>query len=158
MKKEIILLFAALSILIMSCDKNKVYEEYHELENLTWSSNEPANFEFAVNDSVNLHNVYINVRHANQYQFSNLWLLINSWSPSGYKSTDTLECILANEQGRWQGSGLGDIWDASILWKQNVRFADSGKYHIELNQLMRVEELVGIMDIGIRVERAEIDE
>ncbi len=158
MKKHLLIVFFALCAIFTSCDNNKVYEEYVEIENYTWNMSKPISFEFEVNDTASLHNVYINIRHANQYPYSNLWLFINSWSPAGAKSVDTLECVLADERGKWQGDGLGDIWDAQILWKQNVRFATPGKYHVEYNQGMRVENLVGIMDMGIRVELAEVDE
>ena len=141
-----------------SCDSNKVYEEYIEIDDYVWNSTKPLSFEFEVSDTAALHDIYVNVRHANQYPYSNLWLFINSWSPSGQKAVDTLQCVLADDHGKWIGSGLGDIWDTQILWKKNVRFATSGKYHVEYNQAMRTDNLVGIMDMGLRVELADNEE
>ncbi|MCF0206752.1 MAG: gliding motility lipoprotein GldH [Bacteroidales bacterium] len=152
------LIFAACCLSLASCDRNKVYEEFVEIADYTWSAEKPVSFEFEIEDTASLHNIYINVRHANQYPNSNLWLFVNSWSPKGQKAVDTVECMLADEKGKWLGSGLGDIWDMQILWKQNVRFATPGKYHVEYNQAMRTDNLVGIMDMGLRVERAEDDE
>lgn len=143
---------------LASCDRNKVYEEYVEIEDYVWISTNPLGFEFDITDTLALYDVYVNVRHANLYPYSNLWLFINSWSPSGQKAVDTLECVLADEHGKWAGSGLGDIWDMQILWKKNVRFAATGKYHIEYNQAMRTDNLVGIMDMGLRVELADNEE
>lgn len=146
----------------VSCDSNKVYEEYVTIENekidggeYIWNDKKPVSFEFEITDTTALHNVFVNVRHANIYPYSNLWLFISSWSPAGVKAVDTLECTLADEHGKWLGSGLGDIWDTQILWKQNVRFATAGKYHVEYNQSMRIENLPGIMDMGLRVELAD---
>lgn len=159
MKKLIVLLLAvAVLVELTSCDGRKVYEEYVEVENYVWNSSSPLRYEFEITDTASLHDIYINVRHANQYPYSNLWLFINSWAPSGQKAVDTVECVLADEHGKWVGSGLGDIWDTQILWKKNVRFAVPGKYHVEYNQAMRIDDLVGIMDMGLRVELAETDE
>lgn len=159
MKKLIVLLLAvAVLVELTSCDGRKVYEEYVEVENYVWNSSSPLRYEFEITDTASLHDIYINVRHANQYPYSNLWLFIDSWAPSGQKAVDTVECVLADEHGKWVGSGLGDIWDTQILWKKNVRFAVPGKYHVEYNQAMRIDDLVGIMDMGLRVELAETDE
>ena len=145
-------------VAVSSCDRNKVYEEYVEVDDYVWNVSQPLSFEFEITDTLALHDIYVNVRHANQYPYSNLWLFINSWAPSGLKAVDTLECVLADEHGKWAGSGLGDIWDMQILWKKNVRFANAGKYHIEYNQAMRTDNLVGIMDMGLRVELADNEE
>lgn len=153
----VILAFAMLTG-FSSCDSSKVYEEFVEIDAYTWDMNSPVRYEFEITDTVALHNVYINVRHANQYPYSNLWLFIDSWAPSGQKAVDTLECVLADDHGKWLGSGLGDIWDTQILWKKNVRFASPGKYHVEYKQAMRTEQLVGIMDMGLRVELADNEE
>ncbi|MBO7132662.1 MAG: gliding motility lipoprotein GldH [Bacteroidales bacterium] len=160
MKKHLTFFAIALAVvtLFASCDRNKVYEEFVEIEDYAWNMNQPLSYEFEITDTTALHDIYINVRHANQYQYNNLWLFINSWSPSGQKAVDTVECVLADEHGKWQGSGLGDIWDTQILWKKNVRFATAGKYHVEYNQAMRTDNLIGIMDMGLRIELADNEE
>lgn len=159
MRKLIVLLMTVAVLTgLSSCDGRKVYEEYVKVDDYTWNSSSPLRYEFEITDTTALHDVYINVRHANQYPYSNLWLFVDSWAPSGQKAVDTVECVLADEHGKWLGGGLGDIWDTQILWKKNVRFVAPGKYHVEYNQAMRVENLVGIMDMGLRVELAENDE
>jgi len=69
---------------------------------------------------------------------------------------DTMECILADPNGKWLGEGLGDIWDNKILFKQNVKFRKSGLYEFSLTQAMRVDSLPMIMDAGISIEKAAV--
>jgi len=141
-----------ITISLFSCDRNKVYEEYVEIENNVWSNKNIVKFEFEVEDTSSLHNVYINVRHASLYQYNNLWLFVTSSAPNGTKETDTVECVLIDKENKWIGEGLGDIWDVQIPWKSNVRFNHTGTYRVQFEQAMRVDELPGIMDMGLRVE------
>ena len=70
-------------------------------------------------------------------------------------SNDTLECILADEKGKWLGNGLGDIYDNQILFKKNVRFPLAGKYTFEIQHGMRADIVPLIMDVGLRIAKTE---
>jgi gliding motility-associated lipoprotein GldH len=95
------------------------------------------------------------VRNTSLYPMSNLYLFITTIAPSGHSIRDTVEVILADEKGKWLGSGLGDIWDLQQLYKENVRFAQQGRYIFEYEQAMRTEKLPFILDVGLRVEKAD---
>jgi gliding motility-associated lipoprotein GldH len=86
---------------------------------------------------------------------SNLYMFITTTAPSGHSIVDTVEVVLADDKGKWLGSGLGDIWDLQQPYKQNVRFAQRGSYSFEFEQAMRVERLPFILDVGLRVEKAD---
>jgi gliding motility-associated lipoprotein GldH len=68
-------------------------------------------------------------------------------------SVDTLECLLADEQGSWLGKGAGNVWDNQILLKKNVRFPRKGVYSFLITQGMRKDPLVDVADVGLRIER-----
>jgi gliding motility-associated lipoprotein GldH len=99
--------------------------------------------------------MYVNVRNSAGYNYSNLFLFIKTIFPKGEQTIDTLECTLADPSGKWLGEGLGDIWDNQILFKKNIRFPQSGQYKFEVEQAMRIDPLTSIMDIGLRIEKAE---
>ena len=65
-----------------------------------------------------------------------------------------MELTLASPDGNWLGDGLGDIYDNRILFHRNVRFPQRGEYRFEIYQAMRLNPLPGIMDAGIRIEKA----
>ena len=67
---------------------------------------------------------------------------------------DTIECFLADEFGKWLGTGAGALKEMPVLYRQQVIFPDSGIYQMKIGQGMRDSILVGINDIGIRVEKA----
>jgi gliding motility-associated lipoprotein GldH len=155
LNKSIILFIITTTCIFISCDRNRIYEEYVEIDDYIWSSSVPLRFEFEIEDPLPLHNIIINVRHATIYPYSNLWLFVTTIAPNGNIIKDTVECVLAAPNGRWKGSGLGDIWDYPEPWMQNIRFAMPGKHRIEIEHAMRDTLLPAIMDIGIRVEKVD---
>ena len=144
-----------LLVIIVSCDRQRVFEEYQSIENNQWDLNKPLVFLVDIQDTGAWYNIYLNVRNAGFYGFSNLFLFINTRLPGGMLQRDTVECTLAAPDGRWLGDGLGDLWDNRILFKENVSFPLAGEYRFELIQAMRINPLPGIMDAGIRIEYAE---
>ena len=150
---SLVLLFVILFSL-ESCDPKRVYEKNEKIANNNWDQNAPLVFLVNIKDTLYPHNVYINVRNAGFFGFSNLFLFINTRFPQGQLERDTLECLLASPEGKWLGEGLGDLFDNRILFKKNVRFPQEGEYRFELIQAMRINPLPGIMDAGIRIEKA----
>ena len=153
-KVRISLTLVVFSLLFLTaCDRNRVFEENVKIDDNKWSSEKPVVLLMNIQDTVNPHNVYINLRNASHYPFSNIFLFMNTTFPDGKLDRDTLEIKLAGADGKWLGDGLGDIWDNRILFKHNVAFPQVGEYRFELIQAMRLDPLPGIMDVGMRVEK-----
>jgi gliding motility-associated lipoprotein GldH len=140
---------------LVSCDSKRIYEENYTINNQVWNNKNIMVYGVDITDTIQPCNVYINVRNASDYPFSNLFLFLETRYPNGAFSKDTLECVLADASGKWLGSGSGDIWDNQILFKKNVVFKQKGKYYFNLEQAMRLQNLPQILDIGLRVERAQ---
>ncbi len=153
--KTLLLSLSFFSIVLVSCDSRRVFDENVTFRDNIWERSNLIKFSVPIKDTVAPHNVYINVRNSEGYPYSNLYLFIHSTFPDGKKYTDTLECTLADATGKWLGSGAGDIYDNQILYKRNVRFRQYGTYTFEIEQAMRLEKLPLIMDAGMRIERAK---
>jgi gliding motility-associated lipoprotein GldH len=74
-------------------------------------------------------------------------------SPDGKTIGDTLEYFLADEKGKWHGKGFGDIKELSMPFKSNVYFPVRGRYTITVQHGMRVVDLPGVYDLGLRIEK-----
>ena len=147
--------FLLIAFFLQGCDANRLFDENKKIDNSIWQKDKPLIFQVQINDTVAPHNVYINVRNAGVYPFSNLFMFINTRLPEGQLFRDTIEIMLQTPDGKWLGDGLGDIWDNRILFKPNVRFPQAGEYTFELYHAMRIDPLPGIMDAGIRIEKAQ---
>ncbi len=149
------LLLLCCSLFLFSCDTNRIFEQNQNIPESGWESNNSLKFDVSITDPSTPANFYINVRHADGYPYSNIFLFVKTKFPNGKESNDTLECVLANEKGKWIGKGIGDIYDNQIPFKRNVRFPLAGTYSFEIRQGMRPDNIPLIMDIGLRIEKAE---
>jgi len=135
------------------CDQNRIYDEYRHFDRDVWNRYETKRFEIVVNDTVSYNDFYIGVRNTTDYPYANIYLFIDSRFPGGQTYRDTIECLLADRQGKWLGRGLGKIKDNRFLFKRLVRFPAKGTYVFSIQQAMRTEDLTGIADIGLRLEK-----
>lgn len=147
-------IIALISCFCYSCDNDKVFEEYIEVEDGIWKKESIASFTVDVRDTSSYHNLYINIRNTADYAYSNLYLFVTIKGPGNQFNTDTVNCVLADNRGTWKGKGIGDLWDYKSPFLGGVKFAQKGKYVVSYEQAMRVENgLEGISDIGLRVEK-----
>lgn len=147
-------LLLSIIITLLSCDKLRYYEKNLPIKNGVWNINEKPFFEVEVKDTVQRFNFYINLRNNSSYEYSNIYMFLNTYFPNGQQARDTIECILADPRGYWLGKGT-EIIEHQILFKRAVRFPIPGTYRFEFEQAMRKDNLEDILDIGLRIEYVE---
>ncbi|MEI7499229.1 MAG: gliding motility lipoprotein GldH [Bacteroidota bacterium] len=151
-KKTFLFVLLLIGIMI-SCDSKRIFEENFVVEKGTWNVKNKMKFEVNISDIKSRYNVYINIRNSPEYPYSNLYLFMSTFFPDGKIAHDTLELTLADYDGRWLGSGMGSIKFSRFLLQKGVLFKQKGTYRFELEQAMRVNNLKGIRDIGLRIEK-----
>jgi gliding motility-associated lipoprotein GldH len=146
---------AILFMMLSSCDGNVLYEKNERIPDASWNKNQKLEFHVEVTDTIKPHHIFVNVRNLNNYPMSNLSLFVSITSPDELFNRDTVLYYLAEPSGKWVGKGFGNVWSNRYRYKSNVRFPVSGTYRFEIEQAMRVDDLEGISDIGLRVEIVE---
>ncbi|MEZ5104603.1 MAG: gliding motility lipoprotein GldH [Draconibacterium sp.] len=140
-------------IVFIACDKNLVFDKYQPIPKSGWDNDSLLVFDIPVADTIQNHNLFINVRNDIRYKYSNLWLFIDIIQPGGTTLTDTFEIKLAAPSGKWLGKGFGGVKTCETIYKKNIFFPVSGDYKIEIQQGMRENVLKGITDIGVKLEK-----
>lgn len=140
---------------IAGCDNDVVFDQYVTMPDGGWNMDSMAVFRVDVEDAEKVYDVMINIRNRSDYPNSNLWLFVDVISPSGEKLHQKVDCVLADDQGRWLGSGWGDLYHVAVIYQQGVKFAEKGQYTFRIVQGMREEDLTGIHDVGLRLEESE---
>ena len=139
--------------LLTSCGNDKLFNDSVVIPEAKWDNRMIPFFDLTVNDTLSDYAFYLNIRHFENYRYSNWFIFLHTEFPNGNVTHDTIECTFAYPDGRWMSKGSGTIRSASILLNPALRFPLSGSYHFEIEQAMRDEVLKGITDIGISFEK-----
>lgn len=156
--KKILTFITSLLIIITlnSCgDKNVIFDKSVIIPNASWNCQELPFFEVTIDDTLSNYSFYFNIRHLENYRYSNFYMFLHTTFPNGNQTHDTIECILACPDGRWVGDGSGSMRNSKILLNDRLRFPLAGDYRFEIEQAMRDTTLKGISDVGLRFEKNE---
>ena len=151
--RTFILLFIFFTVI--SCSKKDPYLQYFPVNESGWGKDSLFVFDIQVNDSDANYNLYVNIRNRGEYPYQNMWLFLEKTTPASIISRDTIEFYLADNHGKWLGKGAGAIYNMPVLYQQNLKFPTKGTYRFKIGQGMRDSILVGINDVGMRLEKVE---
>lgn len=156
--KRFLYLGLLLPMMLTGCDPARVFDENKTINDNQWYYKTSMPFEVRVQDTNAWYNVYINLRVSSDYKFNNIFLWLHTTNPDNQTDKRRIEIRLADEHGKWLGSGLGDLYDYQFPVLQKVRFPVSGFYRFDVSQNMREDTLKFVKSVGIRVEKFSEEE
>lgn len=139
-------------LLLTACDPARVFDENRNIEHDSWYYKNRIPFDVRISDTSKFYNVYVNLRVNADYKYSNIFMWVHTTNPDKKTDQRRIEIRLADESGKWLGSGLGDLYDYQFPAFRKVKFPQQGFYRFELEQNMRDDTLMHIKSAGIRVE------
>ncbi len=161
LRNSILLFFLIFSLVVVSCDSNRVFDTYKSVPN-AWHKDSIISFKVNPPDSTNAYNLFVNLRNTNAYKFNNLFLIVEMVFPHGKTIKDTLEYKMAEPSGKLLGTGVTDVKENKLWYKDHVVFEEPGEYTVNIQHAMRengkvngVVELEGVTDIGFRIGKSQ---
>jgi gliding motility-associated lipoprotein GldH len=159
LRNNVLLFLLLVSFVFTSCDPNRVFDVYQPVPN-KWHKDSVVGFTITPPDSINAYNLFVNLRNTNAYKYNNLFLIVEMVFPHGKTVKDTLEYKMADPSGKFLGTGLAEIKENKLWYKEQVVFKEQGNYVVNIQHAMRengkvngVVELEGITDVGFRIEK-----
>lgn len=160
MKIKNSLLLILIAILVISCDKKRIFDEYKSVGN-SWHKDSIVAFDLPQLDKTKKYNLFVNIRDNNDYPFNNLFLIVAMEQPNKKVQVDTLEYQMAEADGSLLGDGFTDVKESKLFYQEKV-FNLKGNYKIKIQQANRetgkitgVTKLKGITEVGFRIEFKE---
>ncbi|MDR1332683.1 MAG: gliding motility lipoprotein GldH [Tannerella sp.] len=148
-----VLLAVYMSACCFACSQSAFYDQYQMVEG-AWEKEKEFYFTYNIDDNSAHYNLYINVRNNNFYPYQNLWLFCTEEQPVGPIRRDTVECLLADDFGKWFGTGIS-IFHLTIPIRMGYAFPHKGQYTFCIRQGMRDSRLKGIEEIGLTIEKTD---
>ena len=152
--KFLIVLTFLIGLSAVSCDSNQVYDESFAVGDNGWAMDDVKTFDIPITDTMSVLNMYVNLRTSTDYPYQNIYLFMYSEYPDGYTDKDTLELILAENDGRWYGESSGTVVENRFPIASG-RFQPAGNYIFKIQHAMQDEFLPEIIDVGMRISIRE---
>jgi gliding motility-associated lipoprotein GldH len=134
-------------LVFTKCSGNRVYEQYHGLENLTWALQDTISF--SMNYPLPEGPTILAVKYNNEYPFRNLYIryLLRDSTDQIFESQLINIPLFENTTGKPLGKGYGSTFTRydTIPLKSKVPYSK-----IQFIQYMRLEDLKGIESIGLK--------
>ncbi len=156
------LVFAALSLCLVSCGKDKVYEQRHEFENYAWERLTDAKTitfsDINIEDTASVYDIYVDVRHTPYINEEVLKFIMQITTPDGITRISHHAIKLKDRFDKdWKGDAAGDLIDLSEKCRSFVNFPIKGAYKIDLINVGGKVKTIGIMDIGVKVVKSDLE-
>lgn len=132
--------------------KSDIFHEFNDIPARGWDKRNIQKFYPYIDSTDVAYDIDVELNYGNGYGYRNLYLFITAEDADRKViARDTLNCMLADEFGKWLGNGWGSSFQQSFPYKRGVKFDSQGTYSISVSQGMREDIIEGIERIGVRI-------
>ena len=146
-------------LLLGGCSSRRLWEESKPLPDGVWHRRQPLVFHFLIRDAQQPYHIFLHTRYEASYPYHNMYV--------SYALSDIHATVLGAEMrevqlfeprsGKPIGSGSSNLFFKADTLLSSYRFVAPGRYTLKLRQFMRLDSLVGVRDIALRVDRVSAD-
>lgn len=148
----VVFLFVIIHLIFSSCRNKTILNNKTIFQENDWYWSDSFKDTIRVTDTINTYNIFITIDLDENYQYSNLYLFVNTILPDSSILTDTVNFYLADEKGKWHSKNRFGKISNKLPYKVNVRFPYKGEYVFDVEQAMRVNPLKNVKSCGIKIE------
>jgi gliding motility-associated lipoprotein GldH len=149
--KNNIFIYPIILIFFFSCKGEKTH--HYSFLGSKWNSQQIVKFDITTKDSTQVRISNISIRHNTSYKYQNIIFFLHHSYKENIISTNTIELLLAEDNGKWIGKGKSNIkeFSTTIL---SPKIYQNGLHSFSLELAMRdntsteLEKLDGISDIS----------
>ncbi|MFO8130083.1 MAG: gliding motility lipoprotein GldH [Bacteroidales bacterium] len=151
MKRPLCLL--PLFLLLLSCERNTIFEQHVNMDNHSWSKFSAVDFHFDIDDTSASYDVFIAIRHSAQYPGHNLLISTVLITPSGEKRFTEYDLRIRDDEDKFPGDGPENLRDIQIPLRKDFTFKEAGTCDLEIENRMPKLQTPGIHKIGLVVQK-----
>ncbi len=150
------IIFVFLSLFLLVCCNTNTESSYSVFEEDSWHADSIITLSHSVVDSTTKHNLYLKIRHTTEFEYQNIFLFVDF-----QEKRDTIEVTLSEKNGKWLGSGFGDIKEVEHCFAKEVILNSKKTSNVTVEQAMRygdqpvITNLKGIIALAINIKKSE---
>ena len=150
------IIFVFLSLFLLVCCNTNTESSYSVFEEDSWHADSIITLSHSVVDTITKQNLYLKIRHTTDFEYQNIFLFVDF-----QEKRDTIEVTLSEKNGKWLGSGFGDIKEVEYCFAKEIIFNSKKTSNITVEQAMRygdqpvITNLKGIIALGIKIKKSE---
>lgn len=148
MNRRAVIFVILLTVVLAACRlRHNDYSDFRTFDDAEWPYTDTVVFTPELTDSVVETPLILCVRHTNAYPYSNLWLELEYPTGDSTRRADTIQLVLADDFGRWYGSGSGVSYQYTDTLSRSFRAFRNKP--LKLRNIMRRDTLPGIEQVGL---------
>lgn len=127
-----------------------------DIPNYNWNKTDTLCFKIdsALIDTNNIYDISFELKHNVQYPYQNIWLkVVDDLSDS--TEFRSLQYIIADDYGAWQGAGFGSVYQISLTYKNGIAFSTPRQRELKVIHKMRDDLLPGIESFGLKIMKRD---
>ncbi|MBQ0113567.1 MAG: hypothetical protein KBT03_10590 [Bacteroidales bacterium] len=144
---------------LVSCSKDEVYQNRESFTENTWeriTDGKTITFSnIIIEDTTSVYDIYVDIRHTPFINEREVKMLMKVIYPNGITRQSIHTVKLRDRFDKeWVGEAMGDMIDVEEKVKRFMAFPEKGTYTITITNLGKYSEMVGIMDLGIKIKKS----
>ena len=142
----------ACCLLLTGCGGDFIYQKTLDVPGESWTYQDTLKFDFDIADTTKMYGMFLEVTHAGDYGFQNLYVQFHTIFPSGKKSTQLVSLELAAQTGIWNGECSSNECTVEIPLQSKTIFNETGKHTLAVEQYMRQSPLPGVKSMTLKIK------
>src|SRR5690606_1717399 len=150
MRTRSVICLYCITLFFLSCGEQVFYERNIPIKDRSWAYNAIPTFDVKIEDNRARYDLWLNVRHTNEYNYANLFILLHEKGPLLKDTAYRCAGQLGGADARWPASGAGTTYGRQLLPKEHCSLPDTGVYTFGIQQNMLANPLRHITDVGLK--------
>lgn len=129
------------------------FSDFRNIETPGWLYSQRITFTPQHSDSIMETDMFLTLRHTNQYPYSNIWIEVVSGDIEKGTVTDTVNIQLADIYGNWLGKGSGVLYQLETPIKLGMQHISLSP--VTIRHIMKTDTLPGIDLLGLTASKTK---
>lgn len=139
-----------LFLCFLACGPTPIFDQSYTFVQNSWASEDQKSFTFNAPDTLNTYDLILDLEHAEDYAYENLYIQLETIFPDKEIVIDEISIPLISQTGDWVGKG-NEMKSVRVYLQQSLRFKQTGEHKIQVSQFSREEVLQGLQSVSLLI-------